>query len=143
MDSATIDLLRSSFQTIASRKVDVAAIFYDRLFEVAPGVRPLFNSEMDEQRKKLIQSLATIVQYVDKPEQLTAFVSSLGKRHVGYGAKPEHYDVVGQVLLWTFEKVLGSDFTPAVKAAWTGAYTAVAGIMKTAASTASAQAAAG
>jgi hemoglobin-like flavoprotein len=143
MDSATIDLLRSSFQKIASSKLDIATIFYDRLFDVAPGVRPLFKSDMDEQRKKLIQSLATIVLYVDKPEKLTAFVSSLGQHHVGYGAKPEHYDVVGQVLLWTFEKVLGSGFTPDVKAAWTGAYTAIAGIMKTAASTASAQAAAG
>jgi hemoglobin-like flavoprotein len=129
MDSTTINLLRSSFEAIAARKVDVAGIFYDRLFEVAPSVRPLFKSDMEEQRKKLIASLSTIVQYVDNGEKLTSYVSSMGQRHVGYGAKPEHYDVVGQVLLWTFEKVLGPDFTPEVRAAWTGAYTAVAGIM--------------
>lgn len=133
MDAATISLLRTSFQQIASRKVDVAATFYDRLFEVAPGVRPLFADDMAEQRTKLVQSLAAIVQYVDRPEQLTQFVASLGQRHVGYGAKPEHYDVVGQVLLWTFEKILGPDFTPAVKNAWATAYTAVAGIMTNAA----------
>jgi hemoglobin-like flavoprotein len=129
MDSATINLLRSSFEDIASRKVDVAAIFYDRLFEVAPGVRPMFRSDMEEQRKKLIAALSTIVQYVDNGEKLVSYVSSMGRRHQGYGAKPEHYDVVGQVLLWTFENVLGPEFTPEVRAAWTGAYTAVAGIM--------------
>jgi hemoglobin-like flavoprotein len=142
MDAATVNLLRSSFQTIASRKVDVGAIFYDRLFEVAPGVRPLFKNDLLEQRKKLIASIATIVQYVDSGEKLTSYVSSMGQRHVGYGAKPEHYDVVGQVLLWTFENVLGPDFTPDVRAAWTSAYAAVAGIMKSAASGSSARAAA-
>jgi hemoglobin-like flavoprotein len=134
MDAATIYLVRSSFQIIASRDVDVAAIFYDRLFEVAPGVRALFGGDMEQQRNKLIASLSTIVQCVDKADKLTSYGSSLGQRHLAYGAKPEHYDVVGQVLLWTFEKVLGPDFTSEVRAAWTVAYAAVAGIMKNAAS---------
>ena len=133
MDSTTIDLLRSSFQDLASRKVDVAAMFYDRWFEVAPGVRPMFKPDMAEQRKALVGALATVVQYADKTDKLVSYVSGLGQRHVGFGAKPEHYDVVGQTLLWTFEKALGPSFTADVRAAWITAYTAVANIMKNAA----------
>ena len=146
MDAATIEVLRSSFSRIAELRPDVTAVFYERLFEVAPSVRPLFTSDIQEQQRKLLYSLVTIVECVDKPEKLMNVLSTLGQRHVSYGAKPEHYDVVGSVLLWTFEKVLGSEFTPAVRQAWTEAYGVVADTMRAAAaaSTASArQAAAG
>ncbi|HKP56581.1 MAG TPA: globin family protein [Polyangiales bacterium] len=129
MDPATVDTLRSSFARIAAQKVDVAAIFYQRLFEVAPGVRPLFEPDTTEQQKKLLASLARIVQTVDNPDQLVPYLSDLGRRHLTYGAKPEHYAVVGEVLLWTFEKVLGPEFTPEIRKAWGAAYGAVAELM--------------
>jgi hemoglobin-like flavoprotein len=144
MDAATIEVLRRSFARIAELRPDVTAVFYERLFEVAPSVRPLFTTDMEEQQRKLLYTLVTIVECVDKPEKLMNVLSTLGQRHVKYGAKPEHYDVVGSVLLWTFEKVLGPEFTPDVRQAWTEAYGVVANTMRAAAasSTASARAAA-
>ena len=133
MDSATIGVLRSSFARIAELRPDVTAVFYERLFEVAPSVRPLFTSDIQEQQRKLLYTLVTIVECVDKPEKLVHVLTTLGQRHVSYGAKPEHYDVVGQVLLWSFEKVLGSEFTPEVRRAWTEAYGVVASTMRAAA----------
>jgi hemoglobin-like flavoprotein len=129
MDSATVDTLRSSFARIAAQKNDVAAMFYERLFEVAPGVRPLFEPDIEEQQKKLLASLVRIVQAVDNPDELVPYLSDLGRRHLTYGAKTEHYAVVGDVLLWTFERVLGPEFTPEVRAAWRAAYGAVAELM--------------
>jgi nitric oxide dioxygenase len=144
MDSATIDTLRSSFSQIAARRPDVAAVFYQRLFEVAPSVRSMFRDDMTDQQEKLTATLVTVVRIADQPEKLISIVSSLGQRHVSYGAKPEHYDVVGDCLLWTFEKVLGPEFTPQVKSAWAEAYGLVANTMRAAAasSTASARTAA-
>ena len=55
--------------------------------------------------------------------------SALAKRHVGYGAKPEHYPVVGGALLWTLEKGLGEAWTPEVADAWTAAYGTLSGYM--------------
>ena len=133
MDSATVDTLRSSFARIAAQKVDVAALFYERLFEVAPGVRPLFEADMADQQKKLLAALVRIVQAVDKPDELVPYLAALGRRHTTYGAKPEHYAVVGDVLLWTFERVLGPAFTPEVRAAWGSAYGAVSELMREAA----------
>jgi hemoglobin-like flavoprotein len=41
----------------------------------------------------------------------------------------EHYQPVGEALLWTLEKGLGADFTLPVKAAWTEAYKTLSGVM--------------
>ena len=138
MDAATIDVLRRSFSRIAELRPDVTAVFYERLFEVAPSVRPLFKDELHDQQRKLLYQLVTIVECVDKPEKLGNVLTTLGQRHVSYGAQPEHYDVVGSVLLWTFDKVLGPEFTPEVRRAWTEAYGIVASTMRAGAASATA-----
>jgi hemoglobin-like flavoprotein len=136
MNNETISVLRTSFDRIAARKADVATIFYERLFQVAPSVRPMFKNDLLGQQQKLMTSLVQIVQWVDQPDQLTRYLTNMGSRHVGYGAQPEHYDAVGSVLLWTFEQVLGTDFTPEVRQAWTEAYGAVSQLMQQGAATA-------
>jgi len=60
-------------------------------------------------------------------------VQELGRKHVGYGVKDEHYDKVGAALLFTLEKGLGDDWNDELKGAWTETYTLVAGVMKDAA----------
>jgi hemoglobin-like flavoprotein len=60
-------------------------------------------------------------------------IQDLGRRHVGYGVTAEHYELVGEALLWTLEQGLGDDFTPSVKAAWQEAYVTLSGAMKSAA----------
>jgi hemoglobin-like flavoprotein len=55
--------------------------------------------------------------------------SALATRHVGYGARKEHYPVVGAALLWTLEKGLGDGWTPDVADAWTAAYGTLSGFM--------------
>jgi hemoglobin-like flavoprotein len=124
-----VTLVQESFSKVAPISEQAAAIFYDRLFEVAPGVRAMFPTDMTEQRKKLMATLAVVVKGLsDLPSVLPA-ASALAKRHVAYGAKPEHYPVVGGALLWTLEKGLGDAWTPDVAAAWTTAYGTLSGFM--------------
>jgi hemoglobin-like flavoprotein len=56
-------------------------------------------------------------------------LQSLGRSHIQYGVEPAHYKVAGEALLWSLERVLGDDFTPAVKSAWTAAYATLANVM--------------
>jgi hemoglobin-like flavoprotein len=51
---------------------------------------------------------------------------------VAYGVTDEHYSSVGRALIWTLERVLGADFTPEVKEAWTTVYNVIADTMKNA-----------
>jgi len=129
MNPTQIKLVQDSFSKVAPISEQAAAIFYDRLFEVAPAVKAMFPSDMTEQRKKLMGTLAVVVNGLTNLEAVLPAASALAKRHVNYGAKPEHYPVVGGVLLWTLEKGLGDGWTPDVEEAWTAAYGALSGYM--------------
>jgi hemoglobin-like flavoprotein len=126
-------LVQTTFQTIAPIADDAAVLFYQRLFEIAPELRPMFRGEMTEQRKKLMQMLTAAVKGLDRLDQLVPVVQDLGRRHAGYGVEDKHYDTVGAALLWTLEMGLGAAFTPEVKDAWTTVYGVLAATMKTAA----------
>jgi hemoglobin-like flavoprotein len=89
---------------VAAISEQAAALFYERLFAVAPAVKAMFPADVTEQRKKLMTTLAVVVNGLGNLEAVLPAASALAKRHVNYGAKPEHYPVVGGALLWTLEK---------------------------------------
>jgi len=124
-----VTLVQQSFAKVAPISEAAAVIFYDRLFEVAPSVRSMFPADMTEQRKKLMATLAVVVGGLGNLESILPAASALATRHVSYGAKAEHYPVVGAALLWTLEKGLGESWTPEVAAAWTAAYGTLSGFM--------------
>ena len=129
MDSTQIKLVQDSFAKVRPIAEQAAVIFYDRLFEVAPSVKAMFPADMTEQRKKLMATLAVVVNGLGNLKSVLPAASALAKRHVSYGAKPEHYPVVGGALLWTLEKGLGEAWTPEIAAAWTAAYGTLSGYM--------------
>jgi nitric oxide dioxygenase len=124
-----VKLVQQSFSKVAPISDQAAILFYDRLFEVAPQVRSMFPDDMTEQRKKLMMMLAAVVGGLGDLPSILPAASALAKRHVAYGAKAEHYPVVGSALLWTLEKGLGEAWTPDVAAAWTTAYGTLSGYM--------------
>ena len=117
-----VRLVQQSFSKVAPIADQAAIIFYDRLFDVAPAVKALFPADLAEQRKKLMATLAAVVNGLSNIESILPAASALATRHVAYGAKAEHYPVVGGALLWTLQKGLGEAWTPDVAAAWTAAY---------------------
>ena len=137
MDVATtpqrVQLVKQSFAKIAPIAEQAAGLFYGRLFEIAPQLRPLFRGDMKAQGRKLMSTIALAVNSLEKMPELAPVVQDLGGRHAGYGVKDEHYDIIAEVLLWTLDKGLGSDFTPEVKDAWIAVYTTLADAMKSAA----------
>jgi hemoglobin-like flavoprotein len=129
MTPEQIKLVQTSFSKVAPISDKAAVLFYDRLFEIAPQVKALFPSDMTEQRRKLMSTLAIVVSGLSDLPSILPAASALATRHVAYGAKPEHYPVVGQALLWTLEKGLGTDWTPEVADAWTAAYGTLSSFM--------------
>ena len=126
-------LVQSTFAKVAPIADDAAAMFYARLFELDPSLRPLFTTDLTEQGRKLMQMIAVAVNGLDRLDELVPAVRQLGIRHARYGVKDQHYDTVAEALIWTLERGLGSDFTPAVKDAWTAVYGVLATTMKEAA----------
>ena len=121
--------VQASFAKVAPIADQAAALFYGRLFEMAPETRALFSGDMDAQGQKLMAAIATVVNSLGEIDAVVPTVQELAKRHVAYGVRPEHYAVVGAALLWTLEMGLGDGFTPEVGAAWAAAYGALSEVM--------------
>jgi hemoglobin-like flavoprotein len=124
-----VKLVQDSFAKVAPISETAAVLFYDRLFEVAPAVKSMFPPDMTEQRRKLMATLAVVVNGLSNLESILPAASAIAVRHISYGARAEHYPVVGAALLWTLEKGLGDAWTPDVAAAWTTAYGTLSGYM--------------
>ncbi|MEM7400583.1 MAG: globin family protein [Pseudomonadota bacterium] len=123
-------LVKESWTKVLPIREAAAEMFYKRLFEAYPEVKPYFKGDMKEQGKKLMQMITLAVNGLDNLEPLIEPIKELGNKHVSYGVKAEDYDKVGASLLWTLEQGLQADFTPEIKEAWTITYTAVADVMK-------------
>lgn len=133
MNETTKQLVQGSFSYVAPIASKAAELFYGRLFELDPSLKPLFKTDLTSQGEKLMKMIGAAVAGLDDLEALVPVVQDLGRRHVDYGVEDAHYDTVGAALLWTLEQGLGDKFTPDVKAAWAEVYTTLATVMKDAA----------
>ena len=130
MTPEQIALVQSTFEKVRPISQTAAEMFYGRLFELDPSVRPLFKGDMKEQERKLMVTIEIMAKGLSVQEVILPALQELGKRHVRYGVKPEHYGTVGSALLWTLEQGLGEEFTLDVREAWAEAYNLMAGAMK-------------
>ncbi len=125
-----VSLLEESFGKVAPQADEFVMSFYDNLFTDYPAAKPLFeHTNMKSQGQMLKGGLVMVVENLRKPEVLSKALGGLGARHVKYGALPEHYPLVGNSLLKTFEQYLKADWTPEVKNAWVEAYGAITALM--------------
>jgi len=129
MTPEQVQLVQQSFARVSPIADQAAVLFYDRLFEIAPQVRTMFPADMTEQRRKLMATLAIVVNGLSDLPSILPAASALATRHVAYGARPEHYPVVGSALLWTLEQGLGDGWTENVADAWAAAYGTLSGFM--------------
>jgi hemoglobin-like flavoprotein len=123
-------LIAGSFADIAEMAGPIAHLFYGRLFEIAPEVRPLFRQDIAIQSRKLMDMLAALVANLGRFQELEPLLRALGQRHAGYGVKPEHYAPVSAALLWAFGTALDENFPPELKAAWVVLIDQVSAVMK-------------
>jgi hemoglobin-like flavoprotein len=128
-------LVQTTFAKIEPIAEAAAELFYNKLFELDPGLKALFKGDIKEQGRKLMATLKIAVKGLDDLEKLVPVVQDLGRRHAGYGVQDGDYDTVAAALLWTLGQGLKDDFTPEVEAAWTAVYAILAETMTAAAQT--------
>ena len=125
-----IDALEASFDQVAARGDELVESFYERLFTVAPGVRPLFaGTDLKRQKGMLLAALVLLRNSLRDLESVTPKLRDLGARHVRYGALPEHYPIVGEVLIASMAEIAGEAWTVEYEQAWTEAFAVVSEAM--------------
>jgi len=128
-----IILVRESWGQVVPIADKAAELFYGKLFELDPALRPMFRGDMPEQGRKLMRMINIAVDNLDKLNDIMPALHDLGVQHLGYGVMNRHYDTVGEALLWTLGQGLGDAFTMEVMCAWMDVYSVLANTMKEAA----------
>ena len=130
MTKEQIILIKKSWRLL--RNIDpqiVGDTFYSKLFADNRSLRKMFPTDMEQQYKKLIDMLSAIVMRLDNLNELTDDIAAMAQRHVQYGVKPLHYNLVGNALLWTLQQGLGKDWNKETAEAWNNCYTLLANTM--------------
>lgn len=136
---AEIALVQSSFRHVLPIADAAGMLFYERIFTLAPEARSLFGDDIGVQATRTMAAVKTAVDGLGSLDVVGPFLVRLGARHVRYGVRPEHFDLVGGALLWTLEQGLGERFTPPVRDAWAAAWDVIAAAMLTGMSQAAAK----
>ena len=111
-------LLKRSLQVFTDFQHTLATTFYARLFEAHPSLRAMFPADMSGQAKKLMDTLTWVATNLPQRDTVLPALAELGKRHVNYGVKPEHYPIVASALSDAMKEVGGAAFGPEAQAAW-------------------------
>lgn len=130
MTEAQRDLVRESFPALAKYGEDLAMLFYERLFQIAPHLRPLFKRDLKEQSRRFMATLGLVISNVNRVPQIVPVLQELGRRHQGYGVSAADYEPVGEALVWAVGRRLGRDMTPEMREAWIAAYRMIADLMQ-------------
>jgi len=123
-------LIQDSFAKVEPIADQAAAIFYNKLFEYDPSLKPLFKSDISEQGKKLMAALKLAVKSLDELDKLVPVLQTMAAKHVTYGVKVEDYTPVGNALIFALKTGLGAEFTPELKNAWVTVYRVMADVMR-------------
>ena len=122
LTTAQIDLVRDSFHRLQPDVETASGLLYERLFGIAPELRGMFRSDMTGQGMQFMSTLAVILEHLDDPQALRPYLEKLAQGHAAYGVKPEHFQPMGQALIWSMQTTLGEKFPEGATAAWEAAY---------------------
>ncbi|MEO8386676.1 MAG: globin family protein [Betaproteobacteria bacterium] len=123
-------LVQQSFEAIRPIAPVAAELFYAKLFDLDPSLRPMFKGDIKRQGELLMTMLGAAVKSLNDLDKLVPVVKQLGARHVGYGVIDTHYATVGNALIYTLEAALGPEFTIEVRDAWLAVYSLLTNVMK-------------
>jgi nitric oxide dioxygenase len=126
-----LNALEESFDLVAPHGDELMEVFYRRLFTAAPAVKPLFaGTDLRRQKAILLRALVLLRNSLRDLDAIVPALRALGARHVAYGARPEHYPVVGEVLIAAMAQVASAAWRPEYERAWAAAFGIVAGVMQ-------------
>jgi hemoglobin-like flavoprotein len=128
-----IEIVQSDWRKVELIAEVAGTLLYDRLFALDPTVQELFKTDMAEQKLKLLRMIGASVYGLSNPDVLLPIVEFLGRKHLRFGVRDDHYETVGEALLWTLKQGLGADFTAESEAAWIKLYGLLADTMKSSA----------
>lgn len=130
MNEQNVTLIRNSWELLNVQAGEESmSIFYNTLFEIAPEVKPMFPSDLNDQKRKLASTINFVVKNLTRLDNIKNAVEELGRYHQKREVKAAHYTYVTEALMTTFKTVLKDQFSDEMERSWKSALTILAGIM--------------
>ncbi len=121
-DQEVIDLVRQSAVDVPMGSARLAKCFYDNLFAMVPEVRDMFPEDIKPQQQRMADALLSVVQHLDDPGEVAAYLQSLGLQHRrALGVRPEHYPHVGRALVRAVSEI-SPTWSSSMSSAWVLVY---------------------
>jgi hemoglobin-like flavoprotein len=125
-----VRLVQHTFAQVNADKEAAEGLFYSCLLDLDPRLERFFHDASKPRRRIVMNLLGSVVRRLDQVGALAPALERLGKTFKAYDLDEYDYKSGRDALLWTFERRLGADFTPDVKAAWTEVSELLANTMK-------------
>ena len=122
MNDRDILIIKNSWSYLINQSDEVGLLFYNKLFELDPGLKSMFHNDMDGQIQKFMDLITFTVTRLQKITDIENELDALAMRHLTYGVRPQHYQLMGKALLWAFEKSLGDLWNEETNNAWRELY---------------------
>lgn len=104
--------------------------FYQELFNQYPEVQSIFGNANEKSLvSKLSSALKLLVENLHDEASLVSALTEMGLCHQRYGALPEHYPIVSEMLVSSLKNKIGRSWTKAISSSWMTLLGAVAETM--------------
>ncbi len=122
LSDKTKEIVKTTAPVLQEKGVEITTRMYERMFSEYPETKVLFANTKDGQADRLANAVLAYAQNIDKLEALGPSIAAIAKKHVAVKVQPEHYPIVGTVLLAAMQDVLGDAANDEIIAAWKEAY---------------------
>ncbi|HBP86181.1 MAG TPA: response regulator [Nitrospirales bacterium] len=111
--------IQESFGVVAPQGEQMAARFYDVLFDTYPEFQTFFSPpRLSRQYAAFQNGLRSLVSHLENPQELRSTLVQLGERHQRYGIKNKHYPPVVYALLQVLTELGGETIDGKTYNAW-------------------------
>lgn len=113
-------LIERTLETAAEREADLTPRVYAKLFAAHPDMEALFVRDTNGavRGEMLARVFEMIFDFIDRRAYAAQMIQCEVVTHEGYGVPPEVFGVFFVTVADTLREILGTDWTPAVDAAW-------------------------
>ena len=122
LSQKTKDIVKATAPVLQDKGVEITTRMYARMAEEQPKLKALFANTRDGQADRLAAAVLAYAQNIEKLEALGPSIEAIAKKHVNAKVLPEHYPIVGQLLLAAMQDVLGGAINNEILEAWNEAY---------------------
>ncbi|MFK7816032.1 MAG: globin domain-containing protein [Gammaproteobacteria bacterium] len=124
----TKEIIKATAPALQEYGVEITTRMYERMAEEQPDLKALFANTRSGQAERLAGAVLAYAQNIDEIERLASSIAAISKKHVSAKVLPEHYPIVGQLLLAAMHDVLGEALDKKISDAWAEAYTFLADV---------------